>query len=435
MKKMGKKMLSVLLSALLLASFGALLQSAAAADYQITNPYAAVNWDTWKAYKGNLHMHTTFSDGNMSLADVVEEYYAQGYDAIAVTDHGVVGRPWDERPKLATPLDIQNWFKARPVLTSARAAAIAAGTDRDGQKMLNLPKGIEMNAAVLYKSHVNGFFVGAGQGYWGLENDYESVIRWTERAGGVSHINHPGDWLGSAGNPAAAKDPKNVNFFANILLKYPSCLGIEIYNRVDTVTRQDRILWDEILQRVIPRGRNCWGFSNDDSHVLSDIGATAEYFMMPANTVDNVRTAMETGAFFACSRYDRPLLGDESANREAPFPMVTRITADDANDVITLQTDSADTVRWIADGKVIAEGPSIDLRAHSDEITCYVRAQLIGEGGICTTQAFALDDGSGYRYQDPEVGLWESIQDRVVFCLKSNKIAFLIQLLIEALSK
>jgi hypothetical protein len=37
--------------------------------------------------RGNLHAHTTFSDGIRSPADLVEEYETRGYDFLAITDH------------------------------------------------------------------------------------------------------------------------------------------------------------------------------------------------------------------------------------------------------------------------------------------------------------------------------------------------------------
>ena len=37
---------------------------------------------------------------------------------------------------------------------------------------------------------------------------------------------------------------------------------------------------------------------------------------------------------------------------------------------------------------------TINLADYSDKISCYVRAQLKGKGGICLTQAFVLDDGN-----------------------------------------
>jgi hypothetical protein len=37
--------------------------------------------------RGNLHAHTTFSDGVRSPAALIEEYEARGYDFLAITDH------------------------------------------------------------------------------------------------------------------------------------------------------------------------------------------------------------------------------------------------------------------------------------------------------------------------------------------------------------
>src|SRR5712692_7992737 len=37
--------------------------------------------------KGNLHAHTTFSDGRYSIEDVIARYRDLGYDFLAITDH------------------------------------------------------------------------------------------------------------------------------------------------------------------------------------------------------------------------------------------------------------------------------------------------------------------------------------------------------------
>lgn len=48
-----------------------------------------------KWFKGNLHMHTTASDGSLSPKEAAELYRENGYDFIARTDHWKVG-PADE---------------------------------------------------------------------------------------------------------------------------------------------------------------------------------------------------------------------------------------------------------------------------------------------------------------------------------------------------
>lgn len=43
-----------------------------------------------KFYKANLHMHTTLSDGKMTLEEVKSEYMKQGYSIVAFTDHEIM---------------------------------------------------------------------------------------------------------------------------------------------------------------------------------------------------------------------------------------------------------------------------------------------------------------------------------------------------------
>ncbi|MDR2647476.1 MAG: PHP domain-containing protein [Oscillospiraceae bacterium] len=433
---MRKKSLLALLMSVLILLGTTVFPAADGVSYEIISPYNDIDWSTIGAYKSNFHVHTTFSDGNVSLKDVTEAYYALGYHVLAVTDHGVVGLPWDKVPQTAFPLDIQNWFKERPVLTAARIAEMAAGVGRDGGVgMVGVPTGIEMNAAVLTKSHVNGFFAAWGQGYWGIENDYRTAIACTQENGGISFINHPGDWLGSSGSDDTAKDPTNVNFFADILREYSSCLGIEIYNRVDTVTRRDRVLWDELLRRLIPEGRTVWGFANDDSHALSDIGSTAEFLFMKDNSLESIRAAMENGVFLASSRYDRLVLGDDfQADLSVNFPMITKMKIDDKKDIITLETKDTTRVEWIADGKVIATGGNIHLRDYADKITTYVRAQLTGPGGITTTQAFICDDeAKDFTRIDDGLKGWDRFKYYFELFLQSNILVQAIIKIIDAI--
>ena len=43
-----------------------------------------------KFYKANLHMHTTISDGNMTIEETKEKYMEQGYSIVAFTDHEIM---------------------------------------------------------------------------------------------------------------------------------------------------------------------------------------------------------------------------------------------------------------------------------------------------------------------------------------------------------
>ena len=187
-----------------------------------------------------------------------------------------------------------------------------------------------------------------------------------------------------------------------------SCMGMEILNRVDSVGSSDRILWDQVLQYVIPRGeRTVWGFGNSDAHKLTDIDTSYMDFILPAYSVENVKKTMENGNFFVVGRRAGKEMPDDFVG-EGPLPQVTGLTVDDENDIITVTAVHVDKVQWIANENILedttaktADGAivsAIKLREHTDDITFYVRFQLIGTGGICFSQPFTCDDGNMARF-------------------------------------
>ena len=274
-----------------------------------------------------------------------------------------------------------------------------------------VPDAIEMNMFTLVKNHVNGYFTNdVFEGKCGKENDFETPIRLVEESGGISHINHPTDWLQAYKDPSVAKVPENIAFFADLLRRYKSCLGIEVLNMYDKPNRSDRILWDELLKTLIPEGeRTVWGFGNSDAHRVCEIDTAFMDFVLPEYSLANLRKAMENGNFFAVARYAKNELGEDFKG-EGAVPVVTEITVDDDADTIKIKGRNCDAIEWIADGEIIetavseADGElvsTINLREKSGKISCYVRAQLKGKGGICMTQPFICDDGNMARFRKP----------------------------------
>lgn len=408
--------------------------------YTITNPYETVNWDTWNLYKANLHSHTTYSDGEMLLSEVVESYYALDYDILAITDHGVNGTKWNEKAKMVPVVGYYAFIGKYDTLTDKRYEEITTGSDRGGRGMLNVTQGNELNCLVLNKNHVNGFFADYGYAIFGVENDYETVIKGNAEAGGITFINHIGDWTKDDGDCSGNNDPKNIQKFADLFIKYPSCVGMEIINSSDSTTKYDRVLWDNILQVVLPTGRNVFGFSNDDTHVPSDVGNSFEQFMMPELTQEALRTAMETGTFFSTGRRVRYELGDDfRADIYSPYPTVTKIDVNSATNVITVTGENYNNIQWVSNGKIIATGNSIDLNAYEDDITCYVRFQLSGDGGMTFSQPFIVDDGTlsdidGTVYNPPVYP--ESIAPIIdmINTFMNTKIFFLLELIYKKIS-
>ncbi len=391
-------------------------------QYKIKSPYENVLWTgegAWHAYKGNLHAHTTYSDAEEPLDATVLEYYNQNYDFLAISDHGVTGVEWNREPKR-----LALYRAYQPILGNKTAhlgnedfEKIKNGTytlyngKERGRKMTCVVGANELNNHSLTKNHVNAYFLSpnVGNGFSGIENEagYEKAVEFTDKNGGLSHINHPGDWIGSNACPDAVNDPKNIKFFGDLILKYDSCLGIEVFNERNGTTGYDRILWDNLLMYCLPYGKSVIGFSNTDSHFMSTVDSSFGIFMMKENSVDNIKLAMQSGTFFAVTRKLRAnsTIGPEkeidAMNTDKPYPTFSLLTVDGHR--IKARGDNADVIEWIADGKVILRTEIMSDRFEQvldlDKIAGaanfkYVRAELFGEGGICLSQAFVIDDES-----------------------------------------
>ncbi len=445
-----KKFISLILCvALCLIPCLSLVSSAAdikatSGAYTIISPYSDVVWegdDAWGAYKGSLHSHTTYSDGNVDLATMVKEYYNRDYDFLANADHGVTGVEWNRAPAKVLLYSYQKLLGYDVAhLTDEEYKAITTGTypTADGKirgdKMTCVTGANELNNMTLTKSHVNGFFLpeNVGNGYGGWENGFEDAVRFTDKHGGLSVINHPGDWLESRDDISQVSNEKHIKYFGDILLKYDSCLGIEVFNETNSVTPFDRILWDNLLMYTLPYGKNVIGFSNTDAHTVENIDSSFNIFMMKENNVENIKETMQSGASFMVTRelpcgndIIGPAEGFDVKNSGLPYPVFTKVAVDGHK--ITVKAGNAHTVQFIANGKVICKGaigPNgavLDLdKIQGAENFQYVRAEVFGEGGICLTQALVIDNAPTQEFEE-EKGLIPFI-NKVMFMLKSTRL-------------
>ena len=370
----------------------------------IANPYENVDWATFGRFKTALHVHTTNSDGSATTAQMVEEHYRKGFDILAITDHNYLTPSWDQ-----TRINLERDPPREPV-TAERRAEIEAGVGRDGRGMIGIDNTNEQSRV----DHVNSFFVNfnneEGQ-------SLEEVLTIIADLGGISRLNHPGRYTRAFrpirdddGNNedgiAISRDPAQIQKYVDIFMAFPSCVGMEIINKLDHESAADRILWDGILMQTMPQDRPVWGFSDDDSHSPGAVGYAWNVFLMPNLCQENFRTVMETGAFYAVSRVSRldginnvlPS-GENTPNNggsrtefmlSQSTPSIVSIEVSERYGTITIAGANYDAIEWIADGVVIATGGTLSLLEHQESVNSYVRAQLKSATGIAFTQPFGI---------------------------------------------
>ncbi len=110
----------------------------------------------------NLHMHTTYSDGSGTHADIIEAALQTGLDAVITTDHNVlVNGP--------------------------------AGYYQDGERKVMLLVGEEVHdqTADPQKNHL--LVIGAGKELADLAGDTQDLVNKVQKSGGLAFIAHPVD--------------------------------------------------------------------------------------------------------------------------------------------------------------------------------------------------------------------------------------------------
>ncbi|MBQ6266809.1 MAG: hypothetical protein IJK64_03465 [Clostridia bacterium] len=428
-------------------------------DYTIKNPYDGVEFDSWKQYKTDLHSHTTFSDGHNTLPEMVERHYELGFDMVAITDHGTTSYGFTQQ-KHTTVMKlfslVRNGFITDEVLSESGTAANGAAytvtqengdeyyQQTGGHSMMRVPFGVENNPTSYNNAHVCSWFVDYGHDVNGGTSNYERPIKAVDKLGGLSVINHPGEYTNARDEvyTADAYDESNlayrykINKFAGLLQKYPTCIGIDVNSKGDHRTRFDRKLWDLLLQKLAPHGRAVYAICSTDAHNLDIVNSGYVMAQLPEQSAAALQAGLGSGQFFGCSNYcgnvdELTAYRDEiaaingveanafaqtltetvtaiqaeiadgeqhtiwKAAEDAAPVRVNRVAVDEEADTITVTAENALTVHWIANGKVICVGDTIDLDDHGGEIGSYVRCEVFGPGGVVYVQPFLLDyDGA-----------------------------------------
>jgi len=429
MKKKGLfKSACLAMSAVMFFSSIPAVAAAQTDDFEISNPYANIDWSDINQYKTALHTHTNASDGDQTVRQSLERHYECGFDAVAVTDHGTVDYSWSDADagskfigkalKLVgkTDLNLDYLGDSGNFADGMTYNMVNKNGDDylvtgDGKEILRIPYGIENNA-VSVNAHVNGWFADFSNN---APCDYNVAVKGVEKAGGVSVINHPGEYS-DARYELYTEDAYNLDnpaynyFFQKIYYlvdKYDSCIGIDINSKGDDRTRNDRKLWDLMLTKAAESGKTVYAIASSDAHQQDKIDTGFTYILAENKTSADIKNALQNGEFFASStcinngdelaqiaaalkelygtdnslyktvaeiseRYEAEraekaqttkksnvgvkytALDGEGYFCKSSRPMITEVDVDDTKNTITVESENTAIVRWISDGKLIA---------------------------------------------------------------------------------
>lgn len=214
---------------------------------QIIHPYDDLCGGSWLT--GNLHAHTTISDGKMAPQAVIDEYARRGHHFLMFSDH-------DRQADASVYATLD-----------ARGMILVPGNEISGQG----PHMLHVNGARKIEPHA----------------DRQRVIDETKVAGGFIVLCHP-NWL-----------EKFDYISIDALRQFSGYTGIEIYNGVigrlaGSPYALDK--WDLLLSA----GRQVWGYANDDSHGLpQDYGLGWNCVYAQHRTPDAIAAALQAGRFYA----------------------------------------------------------------------------------------------------------------------------------------
>jgi len=236
-----------------------------------SNPFALPG--QW--FKGNLHTHSTSSDGVLSPDEVVDWYRGRGYHFLALTDHRVPS-------------------EARSV---AEDFILLSGIEMDGIDpdigLFHLI-GLGFEGALdlsLYQDYPDWLATGLS---------VQDTINTLRAAGAIVYLAHP-YWSGEM-----SKD----------LLSLDGCFGLEIWNGACEVwdcKGLSVVHWDDLLAA----GRRLWGVGADDCHWWpgrADAGLGWVWVKAEELTQAAILSALEQGHFYASSGpqiHDLQLVGNE----------------------------------------------------------------------------------------------------------------------------
>ncbi|MBM7564277.1 CehA/McbA family metallohydrolase [Paenibacillus sacheonensis] len=202
--------------------------------------------DAGKAmYKGNLHLHTTWSDGAQPAEEVVEAFKAKGYHFISLSDHDIYTRTED--------FDTEHFI----TLPGTERGELNPVADKNPGYHFGALDDPTVEPELARYGHLEKFPTPVP---WVGDHSPQLLIDELRAHGNLVVFNHP-EW--------------HLTRFED-MVKYDRFFAVEIYNHAtewSTASSYGAAYWDHALQN----GKRIFGIAADDSHVHEEGWAIPEF--------------------------------------------------------------------------------------------------------------------------------------------------------------
>lgn len=290
-----------------------------------------------KYYKGNLHTHSYWSDGDEFPEMIMEWYKNKGYDFLALSDHNIIaeGEKWKTIPKdslyqnafadylqkfgedwvvykkdsAGTHVKLKTLEEFRPLFEEEgkflifKAEEVTAYLDEKAVHMgaINIQEEIQPREG---KTIVEL-----------IQNNLDAIREQSERTGVpiLQHLNHPNFTYAITANDIIQIDGER---FFEVFNGHPY-----VNNYGDSIHSSTEEMWDEVNIAYLQAGKPLlYGLATDDSHHYHKFGsrysnAGRGWVMVKANQLEphSLIENMEAGNFYATTGVE---LQDVSYNND-----------------------------------------------------------------------------------------------------------------------
>ena len=281
--------------------------------------------------RGSVHFHTTNSDGNKTLAEMMGYYRDSGqYDFACVADHDYISNA--------------NSYSTGSFLGINGYEASGTGSTEG--------------------PHVVGLGM-AGLGAVNPPANFQQRITYVISGGGMPMVAHP-RW---------SQETQKYDM-ATLLNNMANCNLMNVYNRYcERVYKNgnSEVLWDNVLTN----GKLVYGYAECDAHGGGDTGFAYNMLHTTSKTVSAIKTAFQSGDFYFCYCTVKWGFGITIFDYT--------VTGTSTGDSISITTDFGEKIQFIGQNGVVLKTVSGNIGSYTfDGTEGYVRIKITKSAGDTT---------------------------------------------------